>query len=335
MRRTLLVAVVVLVLLVAAILWWRRPTSPPSSASSSAAQTAGGTAAAFAVPADIKSQAALEADIRQNGVTPGKATLLFSLAIAPLPGVTIPAGFVRDPTDFDGTPAVEALYQVWAFLTPEQRRVAAELIQGNATRSARHASIPQSDAVHALFLKRDDNTPYFDYDDLIALADNAVGGFLNRPTIPYISDVQYRRRHNGTAYAETFSWWHYEDANEPDPEKRAKTAGPWHEFDQHACHIAIFNSRFVGIDKVNALAVFAHELTHCYQQRAVDDPGKVISAPQWVKEGEATWAMVAAVPLGTKVVEDYWTTYSQSPKMPYMDRSYNALGVFAHLSDCR
>ena len=50
----------------------------------------------------------------------------------------------------------------------------------------------------------------------------------------------------------------------------------------------------------------AHEVTHCYQQRAVDDPGNVISAPQWVKEGEATWAMVAAVPLGSKVVEDHW-----------------------------
>ena len=71
---------------------------------------------------------------------------------------------MRDPTDFDGTPAVEALYQVWAFLTPEQRRVAADLIQGNPTRSAPHASMPHPDAVHALFLKRDDNTPYFDYD---------------------------------------------------------------------------------------------------------------------------------------------------------------------------
>ena len=160
-----------------------------------------------------------------------------------------------------------------------------------------------------------------------------MSGLLNRPTIPVISEVSPTAAKNATAYAETFSWWHYEDANEPDPEKRAKTAGPWHEYDQHACHITIFNPRFAGIDKVNALAVFAHEVTHCYQQRAVDDPGNVISAPQWVKEGEATWAMVAAVPLGSKVVEDYWTTYSQSPKTPYMDRGYNALGVFAHLSD--
>jgi len=151
--------------------------------------------------------------------------------------------------------------------------------------------------------------------------------------IPVLSDVLPTAAENGTAYAETFSWWHYEDANEPDPEKRAKTAGPWHEYDQHACHITIFNPRFAGIDKVNALAVMAHEVTHCYQQRAIDDPDKWIGAPQWVKEGEATWAMVAAVPLGSKVVEQHWTTYSESPKTPYMDRGYNALGVFAHLSD--
>ena len=43
--------------------------------------------------------------------------------------------------------------------------------------------------------------------------------------------------------------------------------------------------------------------------------------------------MVAAVPLGAKVVEQHWTTYSESPSTPYMDRGYNALGVFAHLSD--
>ena len=90
--------------------------------------------------------------------------------------------------------------------------------------------------------------------------------------IPVLSDVLPTAAENGTAYAETFSWWHYEDANEPDPEKRAKTAGPWHEYDQHACHITIFNPRFAGIDKVNALAVMAHEVTHCYQQRAIDDP---------------------------------------------------------------
>ena len=321
MRRTLLATVVVLILLAALVLWWRRSTPEPS-VGSQAVDAPPGRSTALAVPPDIKSQAALADDMRRNGVTPGKATLLFSVAIAPLPGVTIPAGFVRDPTDFDGTPAVDALYQVWAFLTPDQRRFAADIIQGNPTRPAPRASVPRPDAVHALFLKPADT--YFDYGELIELANNGISGLLKRPMIPIIKDVSADPAENGTAYAETFSWWHYEDLNEPDLEKRAKTAGPWHEYDQHACHITVFNPRFAGTDKVDALAVFAHEVTHCYQQRAIDDPDKWISAPAWVKEGEATWAMVAAVPLGSKVVEDYWATYSQSPKVPYMDRGYNA-----------
>src|SRR4051794_3034887 len=132
MRRTLLAAVVVLILLAAVMLWWRRSTREPSVGSQATGEASAGQRTTLAVSPDIKTQAALADDIRRNGVTPGKATLLFSVAIAPLPGVTIPAGFVRDPTDFDGTPAVEALYQVWAFLTPEQRRVAAHNIYGHS-----------------------------------------------------------------------------------------------------------------------------------------------------------------------------------------------------------
>ena len=109
MRRFFVVAALVLVLAVIAFAWWRRHAPQLSTGAQTGAESSGARADSFAAPSSIKSQAALEDDIRQNGVTPGKATLLFALAIAPLPGVTIPAGFVRDPTDFDGTPAVEAL----------------------------------------------------------------------------------------------------------------------------------------------------------------------------------------------------------------------------------
>jgi hypothetical protein len=81
----------------------------------------------------VLSQQQLETDLIVNGVTPERAKPLFSVAIGPLPGVDIPAGFARDPTDFDGTPAITALYQVWNSLTPDQRRAAGHLLQRPAS----------------------------------------------------------------------------------------------------------------------------------------------------------------------------------------------------------
>ena len=51
------------------------------------------------------SQMQLYEQIQQLGITPERAKLLFSLAIGPLPGVSVPDG-ARDPHDFCGTLAV-------------------------------------------------------------------------------------------------------------------------------------------------------------------------------------------------------------------------------------
>src|SRR5262249_54153216 len=82
-----------------------------------------------AAPAAASSQAKLLSDIITTGVTPDRAKQYFSLAVAPLPGVPI-AGMTHDPTDFDGTAAVYYLRQVWSSLTPDQQRVATEVMVG-------------------------------------------------------------------------------------------------------------------------------------------------------------------------------------------------------------
>jgi hypothetical protein len=80
--------------------------------------------------------------IQQLGITPERAKLLFSLAIGPLPGVSVPDG-ARDPHDFCGTLAVGYLYQVWNELTDAQRDKARELL---ATSPAARASTSRSSA---------------------------------------------------------------------------------------------------------------------------------------------------------------------------------------------
>jgi hypothetical protein len=60
---------------------------------------------------------------------PDRAKLYFSLAVTPLPGVSID-GMTRDPTDFDGTEAVYYLRQVWSSLTPDQQKVAHDVMVG-------------------------------------------------------------------------------------------------------------------------------------------------------------------------------------------------------------
>ena len=276
-------------------------------------------------PSAAASQELLESDIIRNGVTPESAKLLFSAVIAPLPGVTIPAGFVSDPAEFDGTLAAGYLYEVWAFLTPEQRKAAAQLIQGKAGSSASGFLEPRPRILPVVFRPPDEATRAFDYAKLLDQADVTLAGILNRPTISYLYDVNPSLPPNGTAYAETFSWWRWYE--------NGKSVSEWQPYQGNACHITIFEPRFEGVDETNALAVLTHEMFHCYQQREVGDPDKDVSLPAWIKEGEATWAMAAVVPAGSSVVAKHWTAYAESPKTPYMDRSYNAVGVFGHLSD--
>ena len=112
--RTLLL--VLAVAIAAAFLVWfvRRPKTPAvqPTASTATAPTA-------------SSQRALQLAIQHDGLTPERATTLFSLTVGPLPGVSI-AGLAKDPSDVDGTEAVlyvlERVGGAHARATPGSRR---------------------------------------------------------------------------------------------------------------------------------------------------------------------------------------------------------------------
>ena len=53
----------------------------------------------------------------------------------------------------------------------------------------------------------------------------------------------------------------------------------------------------------------------------------------WVTEGTADWVMADIDPKGEAALAGYWDQYAKYPSTAYTDRSYDAIGVFGHLSD--
>src|SRR5579863_3720824 len=94
----------------------REATVPPARQPSNPASSGGGTA----TQAPIHGERQLVSQILEQGLTPERAKLLFSMVVGDLPGVSVPEGS-RNSADFDGTLAVSYISQVWDSLTPEQR----------------------------------------------------------------------------------------------------------------------------------------------------------------------------------------------------------------------
>ena len=315
------IAVIVILGAVVAVAWWRMRSHPEQPTSSAATQPP--TAAAPAQPGSpVRSEAELLDQIIQEGVTPERAKLLFSIAIGKLPGVELPVGLPRDPSRFDGTAAATYLMGVWESLTQEQRAAATKYL--HLPSSAAAGVMNQSDrVVRASFVA--DQKDAYPYEKFLDLADGTLSAVLGQPRIRYAFDVDYDNYPpNGTTYAQTLSWNAWEIIKHD-----------WMRTGVSDCHVLIFNKIFQeGAPTADdARSVMLHEMMHCYQQRVIEDFTTWKDSPAWVKEGEATWAQVAAVPEGSNVVGKLWTMYSTSPATAYMKRSEDALGVFGHLSD--
>jgi len=321
MRARNIAVIVVLAAAAVAVVWWRTWSHPEQPTSSAATPTAIAAAPAR-TGSPVRSEAELLNQIIREGVTPERAKLLFSIEIGKLPGVDVPAGLPRDTSRFDGTPAATYLMGVWESLTQEQRDASAKYLHLPSSASA--GLMDQSDrVVRASFAP--DRKDAYTYDKFLDLADGTLSAVLGQPRIRYAFDVDYDNYPpNGTTHALTLSWNAWEIIKHD-----------WMRTGVSDCHVLIFNRIFQkGVPTADdARSVMLHEMMHCYQQRVIEDFTTWQTAPAWVKEGEATWAQVAAVPEGTNVVQKLWTMYSTSPATAYMDRSEDALGVFGHLSD--
>jgi hypothetical protein len=264
----------------------------------------------------VPGQKQLLNDIIEKGVTPERAKLLFSMAVGPLPGVTVPPGS-RDPADFDGTLAVGYLTEEWDSLTPEQRTVARQLIYGsfNGLGGQRSSSAtPRSMVVPVAYVATADPSA-FDYQALADTANITLSALLNKPPVNLKVGVNYGPA-SGTEFAHTTSWTGVSDLY------------------VSSCYMTMWDQMFQPLNHTDAAAVTTHEVFHCYQQREAGDPGKAISVHPWVTEGEATWAMQVVVPgASDAIMASRWIPYAQQPATNFWQRSYDGVGVYAHLAD--
>jgi hypothetical protein len=240
MRRAgLIVGALILVLILAVFALRHWPHS--KTASRSANVTQGQPASPPAQPANaprgpIHSQVELLHEILTQGLTPERAKLLFSLVVGPLPGVTVPPGS-GNPYDFDGTPAISYIYQVWDSLTEEQRAAAEKLIQRPGHQGNPGSRPPFSPAPTGSFSSLGaarvpvlipaayvitGNTEAFDYEQLAIEANGALASLLHVQAIEFFLDVDDDPP-EGSEYAHTTSWFGARDLH-PQPEIRGSHA---------------------------------------------------------------------------------------------------------------
>lgn len=303
----ILLAVIVLGLLGGGLSWYLRR---PQSSSSSTAAISGHAASA----GQASSQAQLLSDIITKGVTPERAKQYFSLAVAPLPGVSID-GMTHDPSDFDGTAAVYYLRQVWTSLTADQKTSAHDVMVGTGARASQRGSlaIGQPRVLLAGFGAPEDQ-PAHDYENLEKNADNAIAQAMGVPAVPIRTAVVMD---TASEFAHSQSW--PDNSDQP--------------FADGKCLTVVHNTKFLALDDISTASIMAHEAMHCYQDRAAGTGEARAKMPQWVADGEATWAQATIVPSATDIIATKWALYVFGPKTPFYSRGYDAVGVFGHAGD--
>ena len=271
--------------------------------------------------------------IRTQGLTPQRAEELFALDIGPLPGVSVVG--IKPDNGFDGTVAAEALYGEWNNLSQSVRNAATKLLSPSAieavpplapatlpptpTLTAGAASVAtQHDALPHLMAARTGTAQLMNsakafYTSLASEAIAAEAAATQTP--PVQADIQLLDTFptNPGLYAEAVL--HGDYSTQP-----------------RGCEIDVYDPRFAGLDLNTSAGIIAHEVFHCFQERLAETVANFLSVSKWLVEGEATWVMEQLHP-GSSSPVAAWTKYEETPLTTYVDRSYDALGIYGHLGD--
>jgi hypothetical protein len=92
---------------------------------------------------------------------------------------------------------------------------------------------------------------------------------------------------------------------------------------------AYINPNFTKEDAEYQKLALVHEVFHCFE--ALDYPtlSAYYAAPAWLIEGEAEWVGATLAPTSLPVWDDYLT----DPDTSLFDRSYDAIGFYAHMTN--
>jgi hypothetical protein len=158
------------------------------------------------------------------------------------------------------------------------------------------------------------DNPAHDYENLEKNANNAIAQAMGVSAVPIRTVVVMD---TANEFAHSQSW--PDNSEEP--------------FEDGKCWTIVHNTKFVALDDISTASIMAHEAMHCYQDRAAGTGEARSRMPQWVADGEATWAQATIVPAATDIIADKWTKYLFYPKTPFYSRAYDAVGVFGHAGD--
>ena len=242
-----------------------------------------------------------------GGVSVSTALQAFSLAIARLPGVRVPAGPVGPIPD--GTLAINWVLSKFAQLSPAQRAAVTKALDG-LHGTPQHVFRRLADLSPVCEKSGDWKQDATDQQ----MAEQEASDLTSKLNLPLTLTlcVGVGTTVSPTAFAET---------------EVLNASGDWQTGPAADCWITVNP----GLKKTGVYLreILAHEVFHCYQGQIADLPYSWI-LPEWVSEGGANWAACNVVP--GALPDKAWTGYLKSPTQRLFERSYDALGFFSLLS---
>lgn len=339
--------VLLLGLVILGIFITRSGSQPPAASPAPVAQTPPVTAPPTTAPAASAASTEIEyandrirREIATQGLTVDRARSLFALEVAPMPGVTVPEGPVRET--FSGSYALSQLVAVRDQLTPEQRAWLHTLLDVKQSvpleKPATMPAFPPRPPFEvptirpAAYRLDDPDVPPATFTlkylhELYDWANNAVSALTGEAKVPAfdIAFKQFTQPNEKKAWIISGTW-------NDDTGERLTTSVNGQEV--NVCHSFVDWRKFEAWPMEVHLSVVVHEVVHCYQQIASPSASAVASTWGWLQDGEATWAQMAIVPTAAFTsLQTHWTNYLSTPRGHLFARKYDAAGFFGHVVD--
>ncbi|MEO8484436.1 MAG: VWD domain-containing protein, partial [Acidobacteriota bacterium] len=318
--------------------------------------SAGTAAGAPAASATEYANDRIRREIDEQGLTVDRARQLFALEVAPLPGVTVPDGPVRET--ISGTYALMQLMAVRDQLSPAQQARLRALLKPTPSRPSRPApdapALPPPFALPgvapALFFESD--RPSF---TRIRFADDDPPADSDDPDVTPAERAYFRELYNWASEAVSkltiqpqvpFFWIEFRKLDAPETKKAWALSTAWNDntlqrlqdrsqgITLNVCQSIVDRRKFKGLPLSVHLSVVVHEVVHCYQQLAAPTQSAAATPKGWLIDGEATWAQMVIVPNAAfPALQDHWAEYLTAPKTHLFARKYDAAGFFGHVQD--
>ena len=264
-------------------------------------------------PSDLSPYDQLQAQVGPNGeVTKDMALQAFALAIAPLPGVTVPTGAPPNQAEqADATFAVLWILPYLDQLTSDQRAVVESVRTPDPSAPSITPQPVGAFDTRVVFAASKTGSEYL---DMAEKYETQIAGELGRQlttTVTMQVDASQVAGHD--------EWFAY--------------SAPTDDWSTCAIHVEPkLQNEGTSADQS---ATMAHEMFHCFQFDWARQHGFVMSkdnTPDWITEGSAEW--VGELLGGPSPTGDYWwDKYLEHFGTSLFRRGYDAVGFYQHMAE--